>query len=522
MRRLATTLMSLVVVAVIASPALAQEEGDYRTRDSGDWSMAQIWERYNGSAWAAIGTPPAGSETITVLEADSVFVDAATTITGRLVNQGIVEADSSILTVEGDGIYEHARDAGSLPPITWAEDATLLMSALNVATAPEDRNQNYFNLTFDTDSLLANLNMDLDSVTVGGDIHVITSGPFSRWYLTSALANEGSTVTIEGDVIVEDGAFSVQGTSNANTTFIVHHHGNIDVTGGNFSISRGSQGNGTTTWYLYEGDFSMSNATTQSSTTTPNGARFVFASGGTQTLTLENVTINNLPIEVSDSTTLDMGTSVMGGEGFFLLNEGGTLATAAPGGISDIFAASIPSLVTLEDNSSFTFNGTETQVTSELMPAIVNNLTINNAAGVTLSQETTINGVLRLQAGVFDNTIPFTLGPEGSISEEGGSLAVPVSVEEEDGLPRAFAVEQNYPNPFRSSSVIRYALPEASDVSLTVFNVLGQKIRRWDEGRQPAGVHEFTFDSAGLSAGLYIYRVEAGDFVAARQMVLLE
>jgi hypothetical protein len=131
--------------------------------------------------------------------------------------------------------------------------------------------------------------------------------------------------------------------------------------------------------------------------------------------------------------------------------------------------------------------------------------------------------VLRLQAGVFDNTIPFTLGPQGSISEEGGSLAVPVSVEEEeDGLPRTFTVEQNYPNPFRSSTVIRYTLPAESGVSLTVFNLLGQKIRRLDEGRRPAGVHEFSFDGAGLSAGFYIYRVEAGDLVASRQMVLLE
>ena len=521
MRRLATTLMSLVVVAVVASPAVAQVEGDFRTRDSGDWSMAQIWERYNGSAWAAFGTPPTGSETITILDTDSVFVDAATTITGHLVNQGIVEVDdeSGFLTVEDGGVYQHDRDVGEIPTTMWAAGSTLLMTGVETE-APENRSQNYHHVTFNTPDLLANLNMNMDSITVAGDIHVIDTG-LARWYLTSAEPTDSSTVTIMGDVIVENGAFSVQGTSNALTKFVVHHHGNIDVTGGNFSISRGSQGNGTTTWYLYEGDFSMSDAMTQSSTSTPEGARFVFASGGTQTLTLENVTFTSLPIEVSDSTTLNMGTSTLGGEGFFRLNEGGGLATAAPGGISEIFA-DVVGTVTLDDNSSFTFNGTETQVTSVMMPAVVNDLTINNAAGVTLSQETTISGVLRLQAGVFDNTIPFTLGPQGSISEEGGSLAVPVSVEEEDGLPRTFTVEQNYPNPFRSSTVIRYTLPAESGVSLTVFNLLGQKIRRLDEGRRPAGVHEFSFDGAGLSAGFYIYRVEAGDLVASRQMVLLE
>ena len=64
----------LILGFLFSTSLLAQEQGDYRTKDSGDWSNAQIWEQFNGSSWVAIGTPPTGSETITVLEADSEFI----------------------------------------------------------------------------------------------------------------------------------------------------------------------------------------------------------------------------------------------------------------------------------------------------------------------------------------------------------------------------------------------------------------------------------------------------------------
>jgi hypothetical protein len=389
------------------------------------------------------------------------------------------------------------------------------------STAPDDRNQDYYNMTFNTPDLLSNLNMDLDSVTIGGDIRVMDTG-LARWYLTSAIATDSAVVSIMGDVIVEGGAFSVQGTSNALTTFKVHHYGNIEVTGGNFSISRGSQGGGTTTWYLYEGNFSMSNATTQSSTSTPGGARFVFMKAGTQTLTLgEGNTLTALPIEVSSGTTLDMGSSTLAGSGIFLANEGATLMTTLAGGIEAIFSG-VTADVTLEDGSSYGFNGTTAQLTSTRMPTTVEDLIINNPAGVTLSQETTINGVLRLMAGEFDNTIPFTLGPTGSISYEGGSLKVPVSIRsQEQNLPESFFVAQNYPNPFNPSTTIRFGLPSTAKVTAKVFNILGQEVAALFNGQLQAGEHELLFDASNLSSGIYFYQIQAGKELRIKRMMLM-
>lgn len=520
MRQIGTISFVVIIQLILVMTLIAQTAGDYRTKASGDWSMAQNWERFNGSVWGATGTAPTGAETITVRSVDSIFVNIAVSITDTLINQGIVE-DNGQLTIANGGTYQHDRDAGRIPIAIWDEGSTMLMTGVT-STAPNDRDQDYYNLTFNTPGLLSNLNMNLDSNIVRGDIKVIDTG-VARWYLTTALATDTSIVTIMGDVIVEKGAFSVQGTSNAQTTFIVHHYGNIEVTGGNFSVSRGSQGGGTTTWYIYEGNFSMSNATTQSSTSTPGGARFVFTKEGTQILTLgEGNTLTAFPIEVSTGTTLDMGSSKLSGNGIFIVNESATILTSLAGGVNDIVSG-ITAEVTLQDGSSYGFNGTTAQATSGRMPTTVSDLIINNPAGVALSLQTTIDGVLRLVAGELDNTVPFTLGPNGSISYEGGRLKIPVSVERRElNLPASFYVEQNYPNPFNPETVIRFGLPLTSNVRVSVFNLLGHEVATLFDGRKDAGIHQLSFDAMNLSAGIYLYRVQSENLVEIKRMVLVK
>ncbi len=521
MKKTVTMMFAFTLMLILSSSILAQSVGDYRTRASGNWSVAQNWQRFNGSTWANVATPPSGSETITVLSTDSIFVNVPVAITGTLVNQGIVEPDVN-LTIASGGTYQHDRDGGRVPLATWAEGSTMLVTGVT-ATAPNDRDQDYYNLTFNTPGLLSNLNMNLNGNTIGGDVRVITTGTTNRWYLTTALATDTAIVTIMGDVIVEAGQFSVQGTSNAQTVFEVHHYGNIVVTGGNFSIARGSQAGGKTTWFLHAGNFSMSNATTQNSNATPGGAKFVFAKAGTQTLTLGTAnTLTALPIEVSNGTTLDMGASVLAGSGTFTVNEGATLLTVLPGGVAEMLSA-VTGVVTLAEGSSYGFNGAAAQVTSTRMPATVTDLIIDNAAGVTLSQATTINGVLRLRAGVFDNTIPFTLGSSGSISYEGGSLLVPVSVEDrQQNLPESFFIAQNYPNPFNPSTTIAFGLTSASRVTIEVFNALGQKVATLFEGRQSPGVHRVQFEAGNLGNGVYLCRIQAGGLVGTKRMILMK
>lgn len=514
--KIATTLFHCIIF--IFSPYLvAQEEGDYRTRDTGNWDNNEIWEKYNGE-WEPVSVSPVGVETITVREGDSVYVNIEVTITGKLIDQGRIASDGK-LKIGNGGIYQYDQNGGNMPSAIWEEGSTLLMTGV-VNAQPGGRGQNYYNIVFDTPDLLANISMDLNGKTVRGDITVLSSG-FGRWYLTQAATGDTSIVTLMGNVIIRDGAFSVQGTGNALTTFVVHHYGNIEVTGGNFSISRGSTPGGTTNWYIYEGDFYMENATTQNSTV-PAGtgaANFVFAKNGTQRFELgENNNIQRIPLLVSDSTMLDMGASVLSGGDPLRVEPGGGISTSLAGGI-----AAIHRFREIGKGGTFAFNGTANQVTSAAMPDTVSNLYIDNPDTVRLSQETVINGVLRLKAGVFDNEIPFTLGPNGSISEEGGTLLYPYSNVDDliTTLPREFFVDQNYPNPFNPSTVIRFGLASASNVTVTTYNLLGQKIAKIFDGWKDAGIHHVQLDMSHLSSGMYLYQVHTSEGIITKRMMLI-
>jgi hypothetical protein len=87
--------------------------------------------------------------------------------------------------------------------------------------------------------------------------------------------------------------------------------------------------------------------------------------------------------------------------------------------------------------------------------------------------------------------------------------------------PLKLSLDQNYPNPFNPSTVIRYALPSRSHVTLTVFNTLGQQVATLISDMQEAGYHDVRFDCTGLASGVYLYRLRAGGYVASKRLVLV-
>ena len=95
-----------------------------------------------------------------------------------------------------------------------------------------------------------------------------------------------------------------------------------------------------------------------------------------------------------------------------------------------------------------------------------------------------------------------------------------------EALPKDYALEAAYPNPFNPSATIRYALPEAADVRLVVYDVMGREVARLVEGKRPAGYHRMRFDGSRLASGLYLYRLvakgEAGAFSKTGRMVLVK
>jgi hypothetical protein len=89
-------------------------------------------------------------------------------------------------------------------------------------------------------------------------------------------------------------------------------------------------------------------------------------------------------------------------------------------------------------------------------------------------------------------------------------------------LPYDFGLGQNYPNPFNPTTTISYSLAKRSDVTIEVFNLVGQKVTTVHEGSLEAGMHEFTWDGSSSASGVYFYRLTAGDYVETRKMILLK
>jgi len=97
-----------------------------------------------------------------------------------------------------------------------------------------------------------------------------------------------------------------------------------------------------------------------------------------------------------------------------------------------------------------------------------------------------------------------------------------VSVSRDSELPRDFTLMQNYPNPFNPSTVIRYGIAQQSPVSLTVYNLLGQQVVNLVDEVQSAGYYEVTFDAGRLASGVYLYRLQAGDYVETKKLMFLK
>jgi hypothetical protein len=123
-------------------------------------------------------------------------------------------------------------------------------------------------------------------------------------------------------------------------------------------------------------------------------------------------------------------------------------------------------------------------------------------------------------SGSFDYRIKQT-DVNGKSQYIGSVVTVGVNV------PTEFALSQNYPNPFNPSTIIKYSIPQATFVTLKIYNMLGQEVATLVNGQTDIGFHSITWNgrtSAGsyAASGVYIYRIVAGDFVQVKKMNLLK
>jgi hypothetical protein len=95
-------------------------------------------------------------------------------------------------------------------------------------------------------------------------------------------------------------------------------------------------------------------------------------------------------------------------------------------------------------------------------------------------------------------------------------------VEEDSNIPVKYELSQNYPNPFNPTTVINYSVLTKGNVTLKVYNILGQEVATLVDKFQTPGIYQVNFDASELATGMYIYQIQAGSFVTSKKMMLLK
>jgi hypothetical protein len=153
-----------------------------------------------------------------------------------------------------------------------------------------------------------------------------------------------------------------------------------------------------------------------------------------------------------------------------------------------------------------------------------------NTPSITFEQDGTLYGLKGTQSEI--NKL-ITISTTNGSGTELGSLemsglqaifisSIVVGVEDENNnLLTSYSLEQNYPNPFNPSTVISYQLPVSSDVTLKVYDILGNEITTLVDEYRPAGRYEIEFNASSLPSGVYFYQLKAREFISTKKMILI-
>ena len=108
----------------------------------------------------------------------------------------------------------------------------------------------------------------------------------------------------------------------------------------------------------------------------------------------------------------------------------------------------------------------------------------------------------------------------------GFSIGINLETEVAEGntkaIPSKYMLHQNYPNPFNPKTVISYQLPVASDITLSIYSITGQKVATLVSEIQTPGNHKYEWDASNMASGVYYYRLTADNFVGMKKLILLK
>lgn len=477
-------LLPLGFIVLIGQVAYSQNQ--FRTRQSGNWNDPNTWEEDTGGGFnTTLNTPTSSSGTITIGNTHSVTISANITIdevnveNGGIVivnptvavilnngsgndliidgeftlqDDGIIDgsvltvnsgavvyiADNGTLTNNNPGIskinfsagstYQHDRSAGAIPISNWAPTSTCLITGFIETNLSGGLLQSFGNFTWNCVGQTANALLGFTSSTsFAGNFSILnsTDGTTPR---AVTLAFTSATIQVAGNVFISGASrLALSLAASTNVTFRVLGDFNFSVTNGTPSSVLG--GANVTSELDVRGNFNYTSGEIAklgsggTSTITFGGSTAqMYTGGGTAITTPVNFQVNN-------GSILDLGIYSLTGQGTFTLNAGGTLrvgSTDSGGALQTGAAGNIQTLGRTYNGGASTtiiYNGASAQVIGDGFPADVN-LTINNAAGVSLNNDLQINSgrTLILSSGSLTIGSNFTLTINGTFTPNSNFL----------------------------------------------------------------------------------------------------
>ena len=201
-----------------------------------------------------------------------------------------------------------------------------------------------------------------------------------------------------------------------------------------------------------------------------------------------------------------------------LVSAGGVTIS---GTATDVFIFQIAQTLTVANGAAVNLSG----------GVVASNVFWQVGGQVSIGTTAAMNGIILGQTQIAMNTGTSLNGralAQTAVTLDANTVTRPAAVTavENGSVPQEFALFQNYPNPFNPSTRIQYSLAKAGQVSLKVYNLIGNEVSTLVNGYQEAGIYSVPFSSSretfDLSSGVYFYRLEAGSFVSTRKLILVK
>jgi hypothetical protein len=410
----------------------------YHSAADGNWSATATWQTSvdGGSTYQPASVTPTSANASSILVSNSVTEDVASlsvsnleisgignlevpngsaltiNATSQVDSGGTLQGDqgstitSSGLTINGTYAHNFTTSAGTIPTATWGSGSTCLIQGYTSDTAaPGGLGQVFYNFTWNCTGQAGIINLSGGLTNVTGNLTVSSTGTTPS--ITEALVlvdSVATTINIAGNLNVTSGYLAGGDHTAAN---IVNVTNNISIGAtGTYDLNNKQAGTGANGTLNLFGNLTITAGgamVRNTATSTLN-----FKKSGTQTYSNGNAggITTSIAYVLTSSTILDMGTSVLVGTGgstpSLTVPSGAGLITANTNGIRGN-NPNTSGTYTLNSGANYTYDGSAAQSGDTLLPATVNNLTINNSGGtVSLNQNEAVNGTLTLTSGTLD------------------------------------------------------------------------------------------------------------------------